>query len=471
MILASVQSTHAHAHKSSCLVRHSSPLYILTSTLTEPESKKAEKMLTACGGASLPPLLRNWIAATVLALLIGASVGLRLEGPSGFSPSLSGKDALRMPLESDLVEHPAITIHNDSELAIQGWPGNGSESNPYVISNLNVTANGTCIAIMNTRAYVLVNQCMFNRAAPDDGNSIFLGNVTHCSVTDCQIVGGSLVLDHSYYCSITRTNVSGCVEGMYLYAVSFTNVTENRVHHCATGIKCRLVAGNLVMHNDVLRCGSGIHSDFENDDYPSFYQSNTISNCTRGLHIENGGMFRYNAIHDCHTAVTIRFGHLSVVANNSIDTFSHYGIYADWAHMSTISNNSISGGSTAGIVLQHSEECVTKDNLLTGCGLSLGEFHLSDNARYRTNTIVGNLVNGKSLVCVSDLSGGVIDMADYGQLIAVNCSNLVLTGGFFENVCDAVLLAYCTSIQIFSIMAVGVTSRRQLSDRAALSQG
>ncbi len=403
----------------------------------------------------MPPLWKRKIALTILALLLAAPVVLTLEGPSEFSRSPSEKDALRMPLESDLIEHAAITIHNDSELAGQGWPGNGSVSNPFVISSLNITTNGTCLAIMNTRAHVLVNECIFTRAASEDGTSIFLGNVTHCSVTHCQIAGGSFTIDHSYYCSITRCNVSGCVEGIYFYTVSYSNATENRVYDCGTGIKCRLVAENLIMHNQVFRCGSGIHSNYENDDYPAYYLNNTVSNCTRGLYIENGGVFRNNAIHDCHTAVKIGFGYLSVVENNSIDTFSHYGIYADWSDRSTIANNSIIGGSTAGIVLSHCEECVVMNNLLTACGLSLGEFYLSDSPRYRTTTIEGNLVNGKSLVYISNLTGGSIVMADYGQLIAVNCSNLVLTGGFFENVCDAVLLAYCTSIQISSIMVVG----------------
>jgi parallel beta-helix repeat protein len=407
------------------------------------------------GGASVPSLWKIRVTVTILALLLCMPGSSAAREPTVHDTTSVEGDAVQITLNSDTVEHPSITISNDSELASQGWPGNGSESNPFRIDNLNVTANGTCIKITNTRAYVVVSECILNRWASEDGSSIFLGNVTHCSITDCKIEGGSLDLDHSYGCSITRNNVSGSSEGIYFYTVSYSNVTENRIHECGTGIKCRLVASNLVTHNQVFNCGKGIHSDFENDDYPSYYLNNTISNCTKGLHIENGGLFKHNDIHGGHTSVYVEFGYLSVVANNSIDTFSHYGIYAEWAHNSTIANNTISAGSTAGIVLHFCQESIISSNLLIGCGLSLEEFHLSDSEDYWLNAIEGNLVNGKSLLYITDVSGALIEMADYGQLIAFRCSDLVLNGGFFENVCDAVLLAYCTSVQISSIMAVG----------------
>jgi ABC-type phosphate transport system substrate-binding protein len=62
--------------------------------------------------------------------------------------------------ESDIASaytvHGTIRIDGDTDFAtqagIEGWSGDGSETNPYIIENydINGTGNGTCIYIGNT---------------------------------------------------------------------------------------------------------------------------------------------------------------------------------------------------------------------------------------------------------------------------------------------------------------------------------
>lgn len=61
-------------------------------------------------------------------------------------------------IPSDYVVHDPILIANNSDFEIQGWPGNGTSEDPYVIEGISINAaKGVhCIEIRNTRAIFVV---------------------------------------------------------------------------------------------------------------------------------------------------------------------------------------------------------------------------------------------------------------------------------------------------------------------------
>jgi hypothetical protein len=92
--------------------------------------------------------------------------------------SLSGRF-----LQSDYVSHSEITITSDTDFENQGWPGNGSEINPYRIEGLNISETTIGLYIQNTRSYFQVKNCVFSRI--DFGDNIRLTNVTNGVFEDC----------------------------------------------------------------------------------------------------------------------------------------------------------------------------------------------------------------------------------------------------------------------------------------------
>ncbi|MCX8174436.1 MAG: right-handed parallel beta-helix repeat-containing protein, partial [Thermoplasmata archaeon] len=120
-----------------------------------------------------------------------------------------------------------FAIDGNSELAQKasewGWTGDGSETNPYVIENYRIDANGGtyCLWIKNTDAYFTIRNCTLWNAtstSPEPyGTGIALKNVTNGRIESCK-------------CSDSRA-------GIYVYGNSESNIlTGNEVRRNYWGV-------------------------------------------------------------------------------------------------------------------------------------------------------------------------------------------------------------------------------------------
>jgi parallel beta-helix repeat protein len=86
--------------------------------------------------------------------------------------------------------HAAIAIDGDTNFLttalLEGWPGDGSPENPYIIDGLEIDyggADGHCISIRNTRVSFTISNCNLTGARyipfTSAGAGIFLDNVTN----------------------------------------------------------------------------------------------------------------------------------------------------------------------------------------------------------------------------------------------------------------------------------------------------
>ena len=62
------------------------------------------------------------------------------------------------------VVHSPIDIDRNSDFETLGFPGNGSESNPYRIENLNITGTFYSIIITNVSVYYVISNCYLKNA-------------------------------------------------------------------------------------------------------------------------------------------------------------------------------------------------------------------------------------------------------------------------------------------------------------------
>ncbi|MFW9799900.1 MAG: nitrous oxide reductase family maturation protein NosD [Candidatus Thorarchaeota archaeon] len=85
--------------------------------------------------------------------------------------------------------HSAIHVENEDELANLGFPGNGSQSNPYVIQDLNISAFGSSISMTKVSSHVLIRNCFLYSYGSPEGLAIHLSDVRNISIESCTIVG------------------------------------------------------------------------------------------------------------------------------------------------------------------------------------------------------------------------------------------------------------------------------------------
>lgn len=106
---------------------------------------------------------------------------------------------------TDYVSHPPIRIDNNTDLnhtaQSEGWSGNGSESNPYIIEGYEIdgAGNGSCIYIGNTTEHFVVSDCYLHDAKGKfwdyfDNTALHLyrtanGTVKNNTISSCDYYG------------------------------------------------------------------------------------------------------------------------------------------------------------------------------------------------------------------------------------------------------------------------------------------
>ena len=141
------------------------------------------------------------IPLIVLVVIIVGTITLSLPIISNqISPDKSINKTERATLLS-YTPHSPITIATDADFSSQGWPGNGTKGNPYLIEGLNITSSSTCISISDTRVYFEIRNCLISSISASVNTGIYLYNVTSGVLDSCRIdshnVGVDLYWSHN----------------------------------------------------------------------------------------------------------------------------------------------------------------------------------------------------------------------------------------------------------------------------------
>ncbi len=133
----------------------------------------------------------NLVSIIVIALIAGA-------GPLGLINSSGIKendDRIEAPISS-YVAHSTIRIDNSSHLAemvlLEGWEGNGTKEDPYIIKGLEIDGNSSsyCIYIRYTQEHLIIEDCrLFNGSLGGYYNrySLVMDYCRNVTIRNCEI--------------------------------------------------------------------------------------------------------------------------------------------------------------------------------------------------------------------------------------------------------------------------------------------
>jgi parallel beta-helix repeat protein len=289
--------------------------------------------------------------------------------------------------------HNPIHINGNADFANQaqqeGWAGDGTQGNPYIIEGYDINGNGGtyCIWIENTDVWFVIRNCKVCNATSDAshpwGTGIYLKNVQHGTLVNNNCSGNSedgISLLSSSNNNITHNNCSGnSYSGISLLSSSNNNITHN---YCSNnsyfGIYLRDSSNNKIMNNNCSGNYYGI----------SLYSS---SNNTITYNICSG---------------------------------NYYGISLGSSSNNNITYNICSGNSHDGIDLDSSSDNNITNNTLWNNGIVIYDWSLEE---WNTHIIENNTVNGKPVYYYKNQNGGTVPI-DAGQVILANCTNMVVSG-------------------------------------------
>ncbi|MHC1679657.1 MAG: NosD domain-containing protein [Methanomassiliicoccales archaeon] len=221
--------------------------------------------------------------------------------------------------------HPTIAVFNDTQLSelidSNGWSGNGTEGNPYVIEGLDIDAQGATNAIFigNTVQHLVIRGCYLHNTTYGFGTFPYNGNC------------GAAIYNSSNV-TLEQNVCSGNGRGLALYQSTNVMVRDNTCYGNVHGIGLYYSNGNFLVGN------------------------NCTSDGTDGIHFEESPS---NVIDDNRCVLNGRYGicltgdcNENMVSNNTCSNNSNSGIRISGAcNLNTVVGNLVTGNLAYGVYL------------------------------------------------------------------------------------------------------------------------
>ncbi|MHA2432419.1 MAG: hypothetical protein ACXADO_04235, partial [Candidatus Thorarchaeota archaeon] len=121
---------------------------------------------------------------------------------NGFSPAQTASD-------------PPLLIDGDDDMAGLGIPGDGSQNNPYIIEDLNISIGSPCIQIADVSAHFVIRNCFLRALA---GTCLRITNVSDSVVENCILIGAvnAIVCENSTRVQLSRNTIYDTGDAIYV---------------------------------------------------------------------------------------------------------------------------------------------------------------------------------------------------------------------------------------------------------------
>ncbi|MFW9770432.1 MAG: NosD domain-containing protein [Candidatus Thorarchaeota archaeon] len=176
---------------------------------------------------------------TIIALLLSISLLGASSVPIYMSTTVNDY-AADQSQRGTLSSNDQIVIESDADFEIQGWPGNGTESNPYILADLHYEVADdlwTCIAIWNTVSHFVIANCSFSSEQDFSVWGITLVGVSNGSIINCTFanLGRGITSNNSTDCIVSKCHFTYSGIGIVQESGKFDFV-NNTILHCRTGL-------------------------------------------------------------------------------------------------------------------------------------------------------------------------------------------------------------------------------------------
>jgi len=334
--------------------------------------------------------IRKWTKALPLFALVVAFQFL-----SGNLVSQTAHIPSPRAVELGYLSQYSISITKNQDFIAQGWPGNGTMDEPYVLENLNMVCDyQTGIFIANTTAFFEVRNCRFTAA--DSGVALLLNNVTHGVARSCESSGCDWHMSNSSLCSIESTNLSGH-KGLGFWGCTNCSAVGNCFSLDASSGVYFTACTDCSFVGNVVRGSAGVG-----------FELVWCVNCS----------VRENELAQNFNGIQLLGSNDTLVSHNSIHDNWHYGLEIYSCGSTRLIENLFMND---GVVMHYwGWGWITR--MISGQDFVGFEHLFQDNA-----------VNGKPLGFFQNFHGCVIDGSPYGQVILVNCSDLTVDHGVTAN--------------------------------------
>ncbi len=193
------------------------------------------------------------------------------------------------------VAHDPIIIWTDEDYNFYNIPGEGTQDNPYVIENYNITTeHGYGVFISDTTKYITIRNCYFN--AHYDG--IHIENAAEKTIlienNICEYSQNGISIVGSYYAAVINNTCNNNYQnGISLHQSDYSTTTDNTCNNNENAgiISLRTYFSSILNNNCTGNGDSGIYS---NNGYNITVSNNYCGSNDFGISISNSEISQIN---------------------------------------------------------------------------------------------------------------------------------------------------------------------------------
>ncbi|MBY9002102.1 MAG: right-handed parallel beta-helix repeat-containing protein [Candidatus Heimdallarchaeota archaeon] len=426
----------------------------------------------------------------ILIMIVVSLVSLNVD------KQISSANTITKPNENHLgilalTSHSAFVITNNGNFTDYGFSGTGASDDPFIIDSYNITTtNANGIYITGTTLHFVIQNCYIDAL----NTGIYVTNV---ATNTTRIVNNTCVNNNEYgmriqqssdsilinnnctnnYNGFYMSSATGCTlinntcvnsrRAIWLSSMTSITLINNTCTNNEWGIDLSLCHNSVLINNTLTNCKTGIFQD--NSDNVKIENNICTSSTSYGFLISNSEdtNILFNKVMNNNHGIFITFNSLrskvvnntisyntgysitllpdSILANNTI-SYNVYGleVLESWLSNCTIEYNTFinnENGNNAGICVN----TTIRNNYFYNDGLG---FSVASVANQLTNTITDNWVNDRELGYFINLNNINIQETIYGQLILINCSEIIVSGQELYNTSTGISVYFCSDITI-----------------------
>jgi len=304
------------------------------------------------------------------------------------------------------VLHNVIKINNESEFAElaqqEGWLGDGTADNPYIIENYEIDAHDkeNCIYIGNTTLHFIIRNCKLYNASSDlpyMGAGIYLYNVSNavlsnniCTenkygiylnmIADCVVSGNNCSNNRKYGIFIVggmNNKITGNIcsdnkKGIYQMASTKSKIINNICSDNEVGICLQYTDNNKLYGNKMHNCGLFLDGDMPTMTSQEIPKNNTV-NGKPIYYYKNRNMNNARVPVNAGQVILANVSHL-IVENLNL-SYASVGIEICFSSHITVKNCICSHNEICGIYIFNSSHNTISNNVCSynkeGIGLTM----------------------------------------------------------------------------------------------------
>ncbi len=272
-------------------------------------------------------------------------------------------------LSSDIEVHAPISIGSNTQFNTtaqsEGWIGNGTSTNPYIIEKLYIEALSDCISIHGTTVHFVIRNCTFVKTGTDSGIGLDFqvienGNVENCTFANLWVASINWFISN---CTWKSNSFGNLADGIWLNDATSCNITNNwftsggiSISGYAPSNWIHQISGNTI-DGKPIGYFEGLSSlDIVADDYGQIIVANCVDVDILNGNFSNAG-----------SAISIGHSNASDIWNCGVQG-GRFGIYLERTRGASINYCRIDGSAEVGMYINETVSTIVASSTIQNIG-------------------------------------------------------------------------------------------------------